>query len=650
MAWWTGTANASTSKIALPTFAVDSSYIGDSNENNTLAAYIRHELDDAWMPLPAPVADRAFKRYMVTIPPSIPQHNMVSNPSFDGATGWTGGSYDTTHAYSGTRSYAITNAALSDHIPVTPSTQYTLQMRIKNQEGVAAQPYVQVFNVTPALISTVSGTDFTPDVLAFSSESWQLVSFSFTTPANASTIRVGASSGLANTGQGVEGTSWIDTVQVNEGPIRPYRDGTFQDAMWEGSSITSTTGFFPAPDEVYHLKLDYTDPEGFFDDVTTTTYSHLESFTVPLAPDNVTTITTLDLTAHGNTIDAVLRFAGDDNEDMDVRFEFRRTDLSSWSEFRPLYDHARKEIRGTITNLKHGTNYTVRAYVTDPDGVYGVSNGIITNTVTTEYLMTAIDAEPHISFGGFVLMGRQDKKIGVVDHDAFGFPTRRVEIEPLPRLDGAVEMQALWGEKNITMRGFLSGDSRADLKDVRDSFLRAMAPRQQRLIIDTLAHAGRFYYATVDSMRIDEIAAENITHLNWTVSFVCADPFAYDISETVLPTFSAPNGGTIALTNDGDVQVAPVMSISCMTALPVTFVIANDTTGERIAPKTTILLGDRIVIDSERRSLQKNGVEIDYAGSFPTLALGGNTFSFIVAVELGAPVLSIDLRWRNKFL
>jgi hypothetical protein len=649
-AWWTGTANESPSKMAVATLQVDSAYVGDSNDNNSLAAFVRHEQDEAWVPLPAPVVDRVLRRYQVTVPPSMPQHNLIPNPSFEVDSGWTGGTYTTDVAYEGSRSYSTSGYGVSGFLPILPSTEYTVQMRLQTEDGVAAVPYVSFFTSADVLISNLKGTDFDPDVLAYSAVQWELVSFTFTTPATAAFIQVGFLSGLASTGIGIAGTSWADNVQLNLGALRPYRDGTYVDAMWEGTSHTSSTAMMLAPDQVYDFRFDYTDPEGFFDDGTETTYSLLDSYTVPSAPDNVTTVTALDLLPYDNNIDVVLRYAGDDNENAVVRFEFRRTDLSTWSEFRPIYDHANKQVRGTINNLKYGTSYTVRAYVTDVDGAYGVSNGFITSITTTGYIDAAVDAEPHISFGGFVLMGRQDRKIGVIEHDAFGFPKRRVELEPLPRLDGAVEMQALWDNKDITMRGFISGDSRSDLKDVRDALLRGLAPRQQRLVIDTLASSGRFYYATVDALRIDEAADENITHLNWTASFVCADPFAYDISETSLPTFEAPNGGTIALTNDGDVQAFPTLTVTTQSAYPVTFVISNETTGERIAPKTTILMGDRFTIDSERRSLQKNGIEIDYAGSFPTLALGGNTLSFIVAAASGAPTLAVDIRWRNKFL
>jgi phage-related protein len=144
--------------------------------------------------------------------------------------------------------------------------------------------------------------------------------------------------------------------------------------------------------------------------------------------------------------------------------------------------------------------------------------------------------------------------------------------------------------------------------------------------------------------------------LEWSASFLCADPFAHDIVETNVSKTTLYDKGEISLVNDGDARVNPYFEISTNNPIPLTVTMINHSTGERITPKKTIIRGDRLVIDSERRSMTKNGVEIDYAGGFPQLASGSNKFAFTIPPF--GPVLGLYLegfinvsaRWRNKYL
>src|SRR5690606_1072371 len=192
------------------------------------------------------------------------------------------------------------------------------------------------------------------------------------------------------------------------------------------------TGLQLLTETTYDIRIEYSDPEGFFDTDSTQNLVVVDRFTTPEAPDDVFNAEPFKLTANENTIFVVLPYTGDDNENSTVRMEFRRTDLTTWSELRPIFDRNRKEITTTIPNVRHGTNYTVRAIIADPDGVYGAVNNAVTGAVTTSYITAEGDSSPLISFGGFVLMGREDTKVGVTGHDAFGFPDRRVNVEVLP--------------------------------------------------------------------------------------------------------------------------------------------------------------------------------------------------------------------------
>lgn len=625
-----------------PTLVVQSPYFGDNNDNNAVSISFRHNQDDLWIPVsPTITTNRSLKTHTATLPSIITGYNLMPDPAVEGAL-FGQGTLDTTVSYSGNQSLKVTNNTgfFNNRIAVTVGSTYTLRAMVKTSEAASARVHIMFYTASTG--GSVVGAGIQGNLVYSATDAWELSYATGVVPATAThaAIWLTASSGSA----------WFDNIQLGAGVLKPYRDGTTLDGKWSGTTNNSSTNLVLLPNTEYHVKFTYTDPDGFMDNSDSLTYEYIEAITTSSKPDNLFTATTLDLVPSGNAIDVTLNYLGDDNNNSTVRFEFKRTDLSTWSEVRPLYDRAARKIRSSVVNLNYGSNYTVRATITDADGVAGAPGGIISNFTITDFLQDNVSDDPHIDFGGFTLMGREDEKIGVTQHDAFGFPLRRVEVEDLPRVDGAYEKQALWSSRSIRMRGFVAGDDRADLANVRSSLVKALAPRQQRLIVDTLGHTGRFYYATCEALDIPERADEHIRHLDWDAHFICADPFAYNLTESNLPTFNASNDSEIALTNNGDVTTNPVLSLTTQHAYPVRFSILNETTGERIAPKTTILNGDRFIIDTDRRSLTKNGVEIDYAGSFPTLASGGNVLVFNLYTTSGVPTLSVDLRWRERFL
>jgi hypothetical protein len=267
----------------------------------------------------------------------------------------------------------------------------------------------------------------------------------------------------------------------------------------------------------------------------------------------------------------------------------------------------------------------------------------------TAILSNAPDGVARVTFGGFVLQGRTDDAVHVTSHDAFGFTERRVQVEDYPRIHGGIEIETLWRPRTIRMAGVVEGNSPAECIDRFEAMKRALALPKQRLVIDTLANKGRFYTATVRSLDAAQEAGRHYRHLEWEAEFICADPFAYDAVESTQPQITMPNGGTLTLANEGDVEALPVITVGTTSLTAVTVTLINDTTGEHITPQTTIVRGDRLVLDSRRLSVQKNGIEIDYSGGFLTLARGGNTLTCTL-VGAGSPSLLFEMRWYNRYI
>lgn len=676
-AYWQGTAYASRSTLDNALVQMNSDYTGDGNLNNTAVPFFRRTSDVDWFYFPQLLVNqytnnRGTKRITSYFGPTYGIQNFVYNPSFElDLTNWshlnTGANSTLTrdvdfHATSVPYIENLASAKLvftagadvgieSNNIQYTAGAIVNGRMRIWAPTGVTVRLLMAYYTAAGAFVAAstpVSGTNEFAGV-----NDWIDIAFNDNSVNGTSAIvRLRAIVVAPSIG----GTVWFDNAQVSKegfAHISPYRDGSAPDAVWEGVPHASPTSIQLLNKADYVFKHRYADANGVLN-ATEDGYYHLSSgYTTAVQIDNPTTIVSLQCTTSNTAIDAEVVYEGDDNTNMTATISYKRADLANYASVPVSYDRATKTIHAQIPNLNPGTAYHVRLIVTDSDGVYG-GTGVLTNTIThTETTTTDYDSpdvSSSITFGGFLLMGREDGFIGVEEHDAFGLPDRRVQIEDLPRLDGAIELQNLWGRRKINMKGFVTGESRGELEDNKNALKRALAPKQQRLVIDTLSNDRRYYIATCESLAIAEQGGENIRHLTWDAEFVCADPFAYDTDLTLLPEFIANSTNTVAITNEGDIRVDPIIKIRTTNSKSVTVTIYNQTTGERITPDTTILNNDRLVLDTSKFSVLKNGVEVDYAGGFIHLAPGANVIQFFLSSVLATPSIRCEMSWRHKYL
>lgn len=657
---WNGTVNASTSYRGTAVITVDSTYTGDSDEDNSVVPYIRPQGSD-WFFYPEmqtqTTYNRTTKRITTLLGPSYKIANYIRNPSFPSAiTPWTlynpnsnaTLTHETDFYDSGVGSAKLTwgagagSAAIASSSIAAQGETWTARAKVYIPVGVTVGLAIRALNSSGTLVNQSAPVVGTSQMAG--TNEWVELTDSYLLPANTGQVDVAIA--IYTT---TAGTIYIDSVKLEKGTYNnPYIDGDSPFGMWEGTPSNSYTAFALQPLATYDFKHVYTDPDGIINAVGDTSFDIGTTFLTEAPPDNVTTTHELLLVASPTTMYFEASYHGDDNNNNSCKIEYKRTDLPIWVTVTPITNRNAKTYSGTIVDLHEGTSYTVRATFTDSDGIFNTNP--LTQMSTTLTDLGSPQAESTILFNGFVLMGRSDGKIGVNEHNAFGFPERRVQIEDLPRVDGAIELQNLWGRRTINITGFVEGDDRGELDDNKNMLKQALAPKLGQLVIDTLSNKSRFYYATCQSLVVPERGGENIRHLTWDAEFVCADPFAYDSEATLIPEFSVPNGGSTTAANLGDVRVEPYFKIRTTHKYSTTVTIINTTTGERITPQTTILSGDRLIIDSSRKSVLKNGIEVDYIGSFPHLAVGSNQFSYVITATAGSPTMLLEVSWRHRYL
>lgn len=662
---WSGTVKASTSTLASAQFEAESTYIGDADGDNSVQPYIKRTDDAQWIYMPGMLTsvthNRTTKRVETVYGHAYGRYNEIRNPSFEIDTaGWSlynpnsnASMVRTTDiSYYGLASLALTvgtgsgSAVLSNEVPAVSGEIWNANAKLWIPVGMTVRLAIRAITSAGAFLAESSATPLTFELPG--NDAWETLWQYYTLPATTARVNIALSVTSA-----VAGTIYIDGAFLNKANllhVNPYRDGTFDDAIWEGAEHNSATGLRLLPAVSYDILHEYTDPDGLFENTGTTQASIALSHTTAHIADNATTAGVLELTPSLNGISVVLPYTGDDNESMTAIVSYHRTDLSDWIDVSTMHHRDHKHLHAEIENLAPGTSYTVRVVLTDADGVYNAPSNTVLGVTTTLTNQIVSAGASRIMFGGFVLFdgSNETMKYGVVSHNAYSLPDRRVQVDDLPLVDGAIELTNLWGRREIRMQGFVWGENPADLEANLISLKRALTPRLQRLVIDTLGTSGRYYNATCESFVVEQTGAINTTHLIWNATFVCADPFAYDPTPQQLPETTVANGGTFIVTNYGDMKVDVAIHIHTTHPYPVTVTVVNNTTGERITPQATITNGDRLHIDSTIYSIRKNGLSVNYAGGFIHLNPGSNQFSFIVSSTSGTPSIIVDMHWQTR--
>lgn len=642
---WNGTVNASSSQFQAAELVVDSTYLGDANDSNNVIAYMRPSQTTDWIRSSVtPTVNRGTKRWTATIP-GLQVGNHIANPSFtNNLDGW-----DVLNAASITR---ITTDGM-EALGALDMACMQVSCTSDSTDGVICTqriPSPSTFLYASAYMKAVSGASTVrmeirgyydnntiaitmPVVVTLTSE-WQRFSVSVGTPGGVAYATLALKNDTATSR-----VFLVDHVQFERAAqLNPYIDGTQSDGLWSGLPHQSMTMRRILHDADYDVRFQYLDSDGI--DGTNEAGAGVHT---PFIPDNVTSTSTLLLTPEDDRIFVEASYIGDDNNSNAALVQWKRADLSTWNTVASSIGRTSKTVYATIAGLYPGTAYDVQTLFTDSDGVYGL-NPLTGSTVTTTSSIADGSIE-YISFGGFVLSGNNDGDIWVTSHNAFDMPDRRLQIEDMPRTDGAVQLSDWWGAREIKMRGVVKGETRAELFSNLEALRRCLALGEKPLVVDSLSYTNRHFIATCESFECPEEAGDNYLHLEWQAKFTCADPFRYAAEETVESNIAMVDGGTVVITNDGDLSIDPHISLQIFNPTAVSLTLANDTTGERITPSVTFVTNDVLTIDCARLSLLKNGVEVDYAGGYPRLAVGQNTFRLV----LSAGAATMTVRRRHRF-
>lgn len=275
---------------------------------------------------------------------------------------------------------------------------------------------------------------------------------------------------------------------------------------------------------------------------------------------------------------------------------------------------------------------------------YNIYNGSLSNV---EILSTDI-----VVFDGFSI---SDGTAMIVQELIESEPTREILGGPVPRDDGLYTIADYWREKEITVSGIITRDTKQALDNYLDTIRQNLRTREANLDITRLNDDGtinyvRRYIATLKNPEalFADRAGWNITICPFTAVFTCRTPFAKSRDYTSATDTLTSSPTTLTATPTGTYKSKMVVTLTFNSASSVTSVnINNQTTSEQIAYSGAISAADILEFDSELKTVTKNSVLVDYTGIFPNLELGENSILFTIN---GTFNITCTIKYKNTYL
>ena len=204
-------------------------------------------------------------------------------------------------------------------------------------------------------------------------------------------------------------------------------------------------------------------------------------------------------------------------------------------------------------------------------------------------------------------------------------------LEALSSEDGSVIIESRHNTRTISISGVVIGTSQADLESKIDTL-------KQNLITTTIAnldigYAGgtRRWQAKLESLKIQRETGMGSTRA-FTIDFICLS----HIGTATSTTSQAYNNETTAnsaisktYTFTGTAYPKPIITIEVDSCTALTKIaIKNTTTNTEMSVTATYAAGSTLVIDTENKTVQIEGVSVAWDGVFPQFNQGGNTVTF----------------------
>ena len=174
--------------------------------------------------------------------------------------------------------------------------------------------------------------------------------------------------------------------------------------------------------------------------------------------------------------------------------------------------------------------------------------------------------------------------------------------------DGGFVSGHYYGHRTIVLKGFYIGRTCEDASAMRRVLFGLLRIRYKLPIIITTAEGEFYTEGFVSNVKSD---LQHLNHGEYQITLLCPDPIIYK-SENEKPFWyeqQLPESGTASVSNPGDVETYPIITIRGITS---GFEITNATTEQTMQVDiTTTEATDEIIVDMQNRIITLNGSSIN---------------------------------------
>lgn len=231
--------------------------------------------------------------------------------------------------------------------------------------------------------------------------------------------------------------------------------------------------------------------------------------------------------------------------------------------------------------------------------------------------------------------------------------------------DGSWVSRQLYEGRYISFQGRIFGGEPIDVENKRRELVSVLQRKKLKLRIIT--YAGMEFVTEVFVMANQMPINRELNIVKWKIDLLSEDPLFYDNSAGELlatvgkvmdggfdipfdiPFNISAGGEPSVVTNSGNETVYPIITISTPATNPK---LINRATNEFMQVMTTVLDGDKLIIDMRNKTITHNGLNI-YAlqrdgSTFFGLVPGVNVME--IQTDVGSEKSKAEVRYQSGFL
>lgn len=214
--------------------------------------------------------------------------------------------------------------------------------------------------------------------------------------------------------------------------------------------------------------------------------------------------------------------------------------------------------------------------------------------------------------------------------DTYKVGSRNLSIFPIARQNSNKTSAAFYQGRKINIGVYITAPNRDLLDKTIDTLFSYISTIEGTLAIPQ-SGTTRLYTATYSSMQVTALKGG---FMDFTLTFECSDSYGYDAKYTQIDSRTGLTSGNMstAYTQGGTAETqVPHFEIKYTgsSANTGSVTIGNQNTGQAIVVAATFSQYDILVVDSQKKIVQINGVDVAFTGAFPEFAIGPATFYYL---------------------